>query len=155
VFGYILTLLPNRIDAEDVAQQTWMVLWQKRDSYDPSASYFTWACGVARNEILNHMRRSAKWNMMVKHDALFDQLADEYVEYDEHLEQRKSALSSCIDKLPISQRELLTECYRSDQKMKQVAARRGLTADALYQSISRIRRTLFNCINRRLQRGLS
>ena len=35
VYGYIVTMLPNRHDAEDVFQQTSLILWQKWDQFDP------------------------------------------------------------------------------------------------------------------------
>ena len=38
VYGYIVTLLPNRHDAEDVFQQTSLILWQKWDEFDPGGT---------------------------------------------------------------------------------------------------------------------
>ena len=49
VYGYIVLMLPNRHDAEDVFQQTSLILWQKWDQFDPEQDFLSWACGIARN----------------------------------------------------------------------------------------------------------
>ena len=54
IFTYILTLLPHVADAEDVLQETSIVLWRKFPEYQagttsspgPSASPTTW-CGIS------------------------------------------------------------------------------------------------------------
>ena len=53
IYGYIVTLLSNQHDAEDVFQQTSLILWQKWDQYDPGRDFVGWACGIAHNEVRN------------------------------------------------------------------------------------------------------
>ena len=48
VYGYIATLLPNRADADDLFQQTSLVLWRKREQYDPSRAFLSWALASRR-----------------------------------------------------------------------------------------------------------
>jgi len=38
IFRYVAALVPNVSDAEDIVQQTALVLWQKFDAYDPEAA---------------------------------------------------------------------------------------------------------------------
>ncbi len=51
IFGFIYSLVRNFDDADDLFQQTSLVLWKKYDRYDPSKSFVAWACGVARFEV--------------------------------------------------------------------------------------------------------
>ena len=48
LYGYVFTLLRNHQDAQDVFQQTSLVLWEKFDEFQPDTNFLTWACTVAR-----------------------------------------------------------------------------------------------------------
>src|SRR5262245_39433334 len=54
---YILPLVGNLDDAQDVLQETASALWQKFDLYDPQQPFLAWAKQFARNEVLMHHRR--------------------------------------------------------------------------------------------------
>ena len=45
VFSYILTLLPNVADAQDVLQETSIVLWRRLAEYEPGTDFTAWASG--------------------------------------------------------------------------------------------------------------
>ncbi len=51
LLGYIYSLVRDLDDAEDLFQQTSLVLWDKFDQFDRSRSFVAWACGVARYEV--------------------------------------------------------------------------------------------------------
>src|SRR5262249_45038971 len=52
---YVLPLVGNLDDAEDVVQQT--ALWQKFDQYDPSRPFLPWAKRFAHHEVLMYHRK--------------------------------------------------------------------------------------------------
>jgi RNA polymerase sigma-70 factor, ECF subfamily len=58
IFAYIVTLVANRDDAEDIFQDACLVLWEKWKEYDSRRSFFGWACGVAHNKVRNKLRTS-------------------------------------------------------------------------------------------------
>ena len=51
IYAYVATVLPNRTDAEEVFQQTSLVLWQKWRELGPSRDFVRWACGMAHHEV--------------------------------------------------------------------------------------------------------
>ena len=57
LFAYIAKQLVNPSDVEDVFQKASVVLWKKMDQFDPTKSFFHWACGIAFNEV----RRASKY----------------------------------------------------------------------------------------------
>ena len=75
VYGYIATMLPNRHDAEDVFQQTSLILWQKWEQFDPERDFLSWACGIARNEVRNFLRRHGRARVVLS-ERLMDELAE-------------------------------------------------------------------------------
>ena len=42
IYAYVATLLPNRADAEEVFQQTSLVLWKKWRQFDPGCDIVRW-----------------------------------------------------------------------------------------------------------------
>ena len=56
--AFVHTLVPAWQDAEEIIQDTLMVLWRKFDEFDPSTSFFSWAARVAQYEVLNYRRKN-------------------------------------------------------------------------------------------------
>ena len=57
LYGYIATLVPSRADADELFQQTSLVLWRKHEEFDPSRDFLRWACGIAHNLIRNFRKQ--------------------------------------------------------------------------------------------------
>ena len=51
LFSYIHSLVHDTADADDIFQQTSMVLWRLFDQFDRTRSFLPWACGIARLEV--------------------------------------------------------------------------------------------------------
>ena len=52
LYLYIIALLPNPTDVDDVLQATNMVLWSKADEFEPGSDFGAWARRVAHFEVL-------------------------------------------------------------------------------------------------------
>jgi len=48
LYGFILSLVANRSDAEDVLQETNLILCQKSKEYNPQGNFRSWAFNIAR-----------------------------------------------------------------------------------------------------------
>jgi RNA polymerase sigma-70 factor (ECF subfamily) len=147
VYGYIVTMLPNRHDAEDVFQQTSLILWQKWDQFDPSRDFVGWACGIAHHEVRNFLRRRGN-DRVVLSEKVLDELADLRIESQPMLEQRRDTLVECMKKLDFVCREMLERCYAARASVKSVAKQFRMTPNALYLRLRRIRRDLLECVHR-------
>lgn len=146
VFGYIATLLPNRADADDLFQQTSLVLWKKRDQYDPSRQFISWALGIAHNEVRNFLRQGHHRGAHLS-DALVEHLAEVRYATADRCATQLQQLAECMERLPPDQRELLEQCYLEIQSIKSIAQQRQIEPGTLYKRLDRIRWTLLDCIN--------
>ena len=52
LYSYILSLVPNFNDADEIAQQTRLRLWERLDRYEPGRDFGAWACTIAHYEYL-------------------------------------------------------------------------------------------------------
>ncbi|PTX97666.1 RNA polymerase subunit sigma-24 [Verrucomicrobia bacterium LW23] len=62
VYGTILKMLGDPIEAEDIAQQVFIRVYRAAPQYQPSAQFRTWLFTIVRNLVFNeHRRRSRAW----------------------------------------------------------------------------------------------
>jgi RNA polymerase sigma-70 factor (ECF subfamily) len=148
---FVRSLLPSRDDASEVMQEVAVVLWQKFAEFDPTRDFRKWALGVARYEVLAHLRDRGR-DRHVFDDALVNRLADEAAAADERHEAQREALETCLRRLPEGQRELVLSAYAKGTRMDELAAQRGQTAMSLYKVLHRIRQALLECVRRIIAR---
>ena len=77
LFGVTLRILSDRQLAEDVLQDTYLTVWRKAASFDPSrASPITWLVTIARNRAIDRLRSGATTRRSTPIDEAFD-IADD------------------------------------------------------------------------------
>src|SRR5215467_12973604 len=58
LYAFILTLLPNRADADDVLQEASLVMWDKFDERHPPDDFAAWGCRIAYFKVLDFYKKS-------------------------------------------------------------------------------------------------
>jgi RNA polymerase sigma-70 factor (ECF subfamily) len=150
LYGYIHSLARDFNDADDLFQQTSLILWKKFDEFDRQRSFFSWACGIARLEVINFLRSRGRRRLYFS-DELNLLLIEAHEDLDDgEIAERRDALAKCITKLRERDRELLMECYHDGSGVNQAAGRRGRSPQSVFNSLRRIRRGLFACITHTL-----
>lgn len=148
LFGFIYSLVQNFPDAEDVYQETALVLWQKFDDFTIGTNFSAWSMRVAHLRVLKHIDARRKQRLFFG-EGLLESIAEAYQrEAAGTGDRRAAALAMCIEKLSEKERQLVTRCYSPNRNYAEIAGVEGRTIGAIYQAINRIRRTLFACIER-------
>ncbi|MFZ1933669.1 MAG: sigma-70 family RNA polymerase sigma factor [Thermoguttaceae bacterium] len=151
LFAYIFTLLPHWSDAEDVFQQTSLVLWRKFGEFQPETNFLGWACRVAFFEVRNFQRVAGRDRLRFS-DAVLAELAQQRVVSPEDANLKREFLLDCIAKLTDDQRVLLLRTYDDEKTIRQLADEFDRAPQTLYNRLNRIRRTLFECVEAAMQR---
>jgi RNA polymerase sigma-70 factor, ECF subfamily len=151
VYGYILGLVPNWADADEILQETNVRLWEEFDKFVPGTNFAAWAIRVAHFQVLT-WRKAVSRSRLVFDQRVIDGLAAETYWTDEAFEARQQALGDCVSELPATSRELLRHCYVQGSKIKDTAVRLNRSPTAVYKALERIRTTLHSCIERKLAR---
>lgn len=149
---FIRSLLPTAHDADEVVQQSAIVIWRKFDQYDPETNFMKWACVVARFEALAYRRKMAR-DRLVFGEELMDLMADEGVEELDERDTEHEALESCLAAMPEKQRRFLTLAYTPGVKTKELAEAAGSTPAAFYMRLKRLRGQLMQCMETKLGEG--
>jgi RNA polymerase sigma-70 factor (ECF subfamily) len=149
LFGYILALVPNYADAEELAQKTRLRLWEQFDQYDVERDFGAWARTIAHYLILAH-RKSRTDRIQLSDEAL--EVIAVRVGADERIDDWQWALQECLGRLDESKRQILVRYYTTGETLREIAAQTGRTFDAVRHSVLRTRLALADCMARVLRR---
>jgi RNA polymerase sigma-70 factor (ECF subfamily) len=147
--AFVHTLVPVWQDAEEIIQDTLMVLWRKFEEFDPSTSFFSWAARVAQYEVLNY-RRKNRHRELYFDDEVLGALASTALEQMDDMELQRAALENCIKKLPDKDRELLRLRYREGGSIQIAADALRRTTGHVQRLLRKIRGGLLRCVHARM-----
>lgn len=147
IYRYVAALVPNVADAEDIVQQTALVLWEKFEAYDPDLPFTPWACRFALNKTRQWLERRQRWQALLE-SGLAEELAQRREELRSELDLRLRHLEGCLHKLPSEQLSLVEGYYYRRENIESLAAKGGRTVAATYKLLQRVRQALQTCIER-------
>lgn len=152
IFSYIYTLVPDRYDAEDLLQETSVVICEKFDQFEEGTDFVAWACQIAYWRIRYSRQKFARCKVVFNQDVLeaVAQTAETMVE---ELDERHEALANCLAKLHPRDRELVLTRYEPGCGVPEAARRSGRSIQAAYKALNRLRKLLFDCVSNQLANG--
>src|SRR5580704_4660556 len=106
IFSYIYALIPNRYDAEDLLQETSLVICEKFDDFEEGTDFVAWACQIAYWRIRYSRQKFARCKVVFDEEVL-DSVAHTASEMAEEMDDRHEALARCLKKLHARDRELV------------------------------------------------
>lgn len=149
VLGYLRNVVRDPHLAEDLFQETSLVVLRKLDTYDRSRDFGAWVRGVALNLARNALRKEQYLHLLPSPELLAaiertheEGTLGELAETSSRLEY----LSRCMEKVEPRQRELLALRYRSGRSLKEIAGRLGRSAGAVQVALTRVRQFLLRCV---------
>ena len=151
ILAFILGLMPNRADADESLQRTNIVLWRKREDFEPGTSFRSWAFAVARWEARGFLRERGRSSWLVYDDEVSSLLADRMASIPTPgLGERALALRKCIGELGKEHQQLVIERYQNGLTFRECAKRLGRSEGGLRVTLHRLRVVLRKCVVRRM-----
>jgi len=149
VAGFVGAFIHHYADAQDVVQEVAKAAVEAIDTYDLDKPFGPWVLGVARFKVIDYLRRHGKDRHVFDNDAI-DHLAGAYARQDDQLDDMKSALSECMQRLSQRERDALNLRYVDEAKPAEVARELSIRAGAARVLLHRIRRALADCVQRKV-----
>src|SRR5262245_25882946 len=88
---FVSSLVPNMADAEDILQETNLVLWREFHQFELGPNFPSWACTVAFHQVLAWRKRKQR-ERLVFSEAFLTAVSDELRAGADQLEDRSRAL---------------------------------------------------------------
>ncbi len=150
--AFLYSLIADYSAADDLTQETCLVLWEKRDEYDPQKNFQSWAFQIAFYQAQNFRRKTARrQSRELPSESLMEKMANTAAEAfsgAQDDDSRKQALLICLDKLTDSHKTLILSRYQDGISLESLSDSEGLKRNAIAQKLFRIRRTLLKCIQK-------
>jgi RNA polymerase sigma-70 factor, ECF subfamily len=134
--------------ADDIFQQVVLAALQHTEEIRDEEHLFAWAVRVARHRAVDWARRKHAQTLS---PDLLDLLVSTWGDpANAGPSDQVEALRRCVGKLEEPARELLRLKYQDGLPTPDLASRLHRSADAIYQSLSRVHRLLRQCVLREL-----
>lgn len=141
--------LQDPIEAEDLAQEVFVLAYQKLAEFDSSRPFSPWLRGIAFNLLRNHSRKQrpvivgSAEDLQIMVEREIDQ---QHTEADEA--EWLTALGECIQRLDNFSRELVTARYQHETDIDVLCQRYGKKHSAITMQLYRVRLQLRECVLR-------
>ncbi|WP_165020749.1 RNA polymerase sigma factor [Dysgonomonas sp. ZJ279] len=141
-------IIQNESSAEDIVQETYTKLWDKRNDLDNIENTEVFAVVILRNQCLDHLRKTKK-NRQTSYD--YDIPETESLTKQIELQDEVHHIRQLVDNLPEQQRQVMIlkhwdSC--TDEEIEQIT---GLSSGNIRVTLSRARKTIreqFKQLNR-------
>ncbi len=152
LYGYIMTLLPDFVAANEVLSETNVTLWKKSKEFRAGTNFPAWAMRVAYFEVLAYQKRR-RADRHIFSGELLEVVAETASVASEDMVERRLALRDCLNKLLACDRKLIGLRYHTGKSVHEIAETSHKTPGAVSQALYRIRIALTNCIERTITGG--
>jgi RNA polymerase sigma-70 factor, ECF subfamily len=149
LLAFILSLHPGLTDAEDILQETFLVVSSKAGTFTAGSNFLAWACTIARFKVLEFRRRQHQQTARLSETAI-ECLCAEMPE-EEFFNSRLAAMRDCLHKLAPRAREMIWLRYQGARDPEEIARQVAWTPGAVRVALTRARGVLRLCVESKLK----
>jgi RNA polymerase sigma-70 factor, ECF subfamily len=152
--GFTAIWSPSRDESDDIAQEVFLAALRSIHTFDASKDLKTWLLGIARNLTRNAWRRVSRTSG--RHSsANVDEILERHAvavfqQRERTVEKREDALRQCMETLPPNTKDIFTRYFVEEISSGELASDLKTTENTLRATLSRVRRSLRTCIERRI-----
>lgn len=151
VYREISKRIDNLETVEDLTQEIFLSLWEKREVYQPKGEIFPYLYGMIVNRVLNHYRASKvqpqfiqTWENIAESVAGIEELPTVFQQA--HREEIESLLDAAIISLPARMRQVYKLRYENDKSVTEIASLLSTSPNTIYNQLKSIRKRLIESL---------
>lgn len=149
--AYLAVRMNDQNDAEDLAQEVFIIAHRKLASYDPTRPFGSWLRGIAFNLLRNYLRRRREFARGSASEL--EELMEHHVEdmdQEGGFDRVAQALDACVAKLAPHLRELLEKRHVEGLSIAELCEVKKCGHSAMTMTFHRMRRTLRECVEKNI-----
>ncbi len=127
VYYQIKRMVTEHADADDIAQQVWIKVWNKLDGFKMESEFATWVFRIAYNETINFIQKSKKMGLqhVNENNTHYENAAGG--QDSPKAVQIEIVLNEAIKQLPEKQRFVFMLRYFEEMNYEKIASITGTT----------------------------
>ncbi|MBN1670949.1 MAG: sigma-70 family RNA polymerase sigma factor [Kiritimatiellae bacterium] len=151
LFAFIFSMVRNFHLAEDLLQDTCVIICAKAAQFEPGTNFMAWARAIALREAKN-MHKSRKYRHASALTERAEQVARlwEWEDLADDMAERREALHHCLRNLRSRALNVFLAFYEKREGCQQIAERLRTTVPAIHMLLKRTREKLYSCVERKL-----
>ena len=164
--AFIRSIGVDSLWVDDIAQEAFIVAYQRMAEFDEGRDFGAWVRGIARNLVINERRKNARRKRIIS-DNLTDILVssssaaeDEEGEAEaafgmgvgtgDVAKAKMAALRECLQVMPEKSQAMIKARYEENASAPDIAEQLDMKSAAVRKSLERIRTALRKCMEERL-----
>ncbi len=151
IYAYILSLVHNYVDADDIMQESTTVMWRGFEEFDQNTEFIAWGITIAHYQVLKFFKNKSR-NKLQFNDKLLESIAETAASNVNSIDERLIALNDCRKKLSKRDNKLLQLKYTHGNTIRKIADDTGNSVHALYKTMGKIHNALQQCIEKTISR---
>jgi len=131
LFSTIFRMVKDRQVSEEIVQDVFLKVWQKRSTIDPNRSFKSWIFTIAKNDVISWYRKLAKETAM--QENLYQHFEQLYVmekEGDMH-EKQAELLERALNTLSGRRKEIFVLCKIEQKSYEEVAQKLNISVSTV------------------------
>lgn len=144
----LILLLKDEVIAQDVLQDVFMKIWERRESIDPEKSFTAYLYQIAENRVTDLFRR-AKTNQKLL-DHIIHASTELYFQTEEFVNNKESnfILIQAIEMLPAKRKEIFKLCKIDGKSYEEVAALLNISTGTINDHMVKALRAIRNHLSK-------
>ena len=145
IHAYILYQVPDKNDAEDILQNTIVVMLDKFSDFEEGSNFLAWGLKIARYKILAFREKNYR-SKVIFDDAILDIFEKEAEIQEKVFKDESEKLPGCIGKLPDKYKSYLRFRYEKGMSYREIGENMSISSQAVNKTMNRIHVILMNCV---------
>ncbi|TPG44527.1 RNA polymerase sigma factor [Flavobacterium pectinovorum] len=153
IYTLALKMIKNREEAEEVAQDTFIKIYNSLGKFKGDSKFSTWIYKIAYNTCLDSLKKNKKEDLNISIDEFSAHLIKTMDNALSALEEkeRKQTIQNCLDLLPSEENFLLTLFYFEDQSLEEIGKIMSINANNVKVKLFRSRQKLAVILKKQLE----
>ncbi|MBT3382455.1 MAG: RNA polymerase sigma-70 factor [Prolixibacteraceae bacterium] len=147
--GYCKLFITNQNQVEDIIQESFITLWEKRESIKPNKSVESYVFVIVRNRCLNVLKKQKLEEGKIELDNL-NAIELQYLYQLDFIEKEEKSMEemltasfqNAIEELPNRMKKVFTKCKIEGRKQKEVAKELGISLKMVEKHISKAKQQI-------------
>ncbi|MEL1253945.1 sigma-70 family RNA polymerase sigma factor [Flavobacterium sp. DGU38] len=153
IFTLALKMVKNREEAEEVAQDTFIKIYNSLAKFKGDSKFSTWIYKIAYNTCLDRLKKNKKEDLNISIDEFSAHLIKTMDNALSALEEkeRKQTIQNSLNLLPSEEKFLLTLFYFEDQSLEEIGKIMNINANNVKVKLFRSRQKLAVILRQQLE----
>ena len=151
IYAYIYAFVMDPDIADEIFQETSVLLWRDFEKFEPGSNFSKWANGIVFNRVRSYRRKEKKHQLCLS-DEVIGELAGQ-ISYSDNSEKRWQALQACLATLTPSLQQVYTDFYVKNSTANELAKTTGRSVSWIRKAVQKLRKKLVDCVDRKQREG--